>query len=108
MTIEQAAKQLSEAVKAMCETIKDNDANCISIHSIHGGIRVFVLNKEVFKSINSDHTSMEWHCNSREFVQATKRVGDIEFYALIKANAPAPDIAIPPDVAEKANVLLNR
>lgn len=106
MTIEQAAQQLAEAVKTMQEVIKDDDASCIRIHD---SIRIFVIKKEVFKSIDSQETSIDWNGNSREFIQVIKRVGDVEFYTLIKVTEePTPTIPIPPDVAEKAMDLLGR
>lgn len=107
MTIEQAAQQLADAVKDMGEAIKDDDASSIFIDS--SGIGVHVLNKEVFRAIESSQTSLDWHGNSKEYCKLVKRAAGVNFYTLIEADdSSAPYIPIPPDVAEKAMDLMRR
>ena len=107
MTIEQAAQQLAEAVKAMGEAIKDDDPN--SIYIDRNGVNVHVINKEVFRAIESSQTSLDWHGNNKEYCKLVKMVAGVNFYTLIEADdSSAPYIPIPPDVAEKAMALMWR
>ncbi|WP_371366231.1 hypothetical protein SRRS_06820 [Sporomusa rhizae] len=109
MTIEQAARQLAEAVKAIGETIKDSDPRSIYIGR-DDGICIHVLDKEVFRDIVSDQVSLDWHGDQKKYCKMVKRVIGINFFTLIEANN-IPDesrVQIPPDVAEKAMDLMSK
>lgn len=108
MTIEHAARQLAEAVKTVSRLIKD-DATCI--HIDRNGINVHVLDKEVFRALDSEQTHVDWHSATRSHCKITKLVGRVNFYTLINVQneeAVQPTPPIPPETLEKAMNLIRR